>query len=89
VPHSDAIDRTVRQIQQRTGHAQGIDAVYRSAMGSMPFWARIRTWHRLKHSGLTLRMTELLREVDRVRLQKAGYFILRRVRPKWVDARLG
>jgi hypothetical protein len=89
VPHSGALDCTVRQIQQRTGHVQGIDAVYRSAMGSMPFRARIRTWHRLKHSGLTLRITELLREVDRVRLQKAGYLILRRVRPKWVDARLG
>jgi hypothetical protein len=88
-PQAGALDCTVSRIQQRTGQAQGIDAVYRLAMGSMPLRARIRTWYRLKHSGLTLRVPELLREVDRVRLQKAGYLILRCIRPKWVDARLG
>jgi glycosyltransferase involved in cell wall biosynthesis len=88
-PQSGALDRVVRQIQQRTGLAQGIDAVRRWAMGSMPFRARTQTWRRLKHSGVTVRIPELLRQVDRVRLLKARYFILRGMRAKWVDGHLG
>ena len=86
---SGALDGTVRRIQQRTGQLQGLDAVYRSALGAMPLKARMRTWGRLKRSGHALQPSEILREVDRVRLQKAVLPVMRRVRPTWVDARLG
>jgi len=87
-PQSGALDCTLIRMQ-RTGQARGIDFVYRSAMGSMPFLARIRTWRQLKHSGLTPGVLESLREVDRVRLERAGHGILRVIRPKWFDARVG
>jgi glycosyltransferase involved in cell wall biosynthesis len=88
-PQSFALDCAVSQIQQRSAPDQGVDVIYRSAMGSMPFGARLETWNRLRHSGLRFGVREFLREVDRVRLQKTGYLILRCIRPKWVDARLG
>jgi glycosyltransferase involved in cell wall biosynthesis len=80
-PLSGALDCTVVRIQQRTGRIQGIDAVYRSAMGAMPLAARLRTWSRLKRSGVPVRIPELLREVDRVRLQSARYSVRNRLHP--------
>lgn len=83
-----ALDSTVRCIQQRTGQSIGVDAAHRTAMASMPLRARMRTWRRLRRSGHTVRAREMLRDVDRIRLQKAGYRILRRIRPRSVAARL-
>jgi glycosyltransferase involved in cell wall biosynthesis len=88
-PRSTALDFTVRCIQHRTGQSQGIDAVCHATLASMPAKARLRTWRRLKKSGLALGLSELLRDVDRVRAQKAMVAILRRTRPQWVRAHLG
>jgi hypothetical protein len=88
-PQTGALDCSVSQILQRTGQSQGVGSVYRSALGSMPLRARLRNWREIKQSGLTPGVLELLREVDRVRLERAAHRILRYVRPKWVDARIG
>ncbi|MGB3482214.1 MAG: hypothetical protein WBB07_08355 [Mycobacterium sp.] len=69
-PQSGPLDRTVAQIQQRTGQAQGVDAVYREVLSHMPLRERVRTWRRLKRSGTAVRPPELLRDVDLARLRQ-------------------